>query len=135
MSLWHIAVIDISCYQCWLFLYYWCGKFYQLTFNIIFKELAHNTFLFRFYPRGGRGGRGGSVRRPRDPPSDGEKDGGQSGGEGGPQGPQRRYRPRRGRGGYRGGGYMRGYMGPPRGMCAYIFFLHFTLTKKELCEN
>ncbi|XP_076271018.1 Y-box binding protein ypsilon schachtel isoform X4 [Rhynchophorus ferrugineus] len=68
----------------------------------------------RFYPRGGRGGRGGSVRRPRDPPSDGEKDGGQSGGEGGPQGPQRRYRPRRGRGGYRGGGYMRGYMGPPR---------------------
>ncbi|XP_076271014.1 Y-box binding protein ypsilon schachtel isoform X1 [Rhynchophorus ferrugineus] len=72
-----------------------------------------------FYPRGGRGGRGGSVRRPRDPPSDGEKDGGQSGGEGGPQGPQRRYRPRRGRGGYRGGGYMRGYMGPPRGMYTY----------------
>ncbi|CAG9771844.1 unnamed protein product [Ceutorhynchus assimilis] len=68
-----------------------------------------------YYPRG-RSGRGGPPRRPRDSQSEGEKDGAQSGGEGGPPGPPRRYRPRRGRGGFRGG-YMRGgYMGPPRGM-------------------
>ncbi|XP_050309421.1 Y-box factor homolog isoform X1 [Anthonomus grandis grandis] len=75
-----------------------------------------------YYPRG-RGGRGGGSRgRPHGTSqSEGEKDGAQSGGEGGPQqqGPPRRYRPRRGRGGFRGGfrgGYM---MGPPRGMYAY----------------
>ncbi|XP_066255308.1 Y-box factor homolog isoform X2 [Euwallacea similis] len=70
-----------------------------------------------WYPRG-RGGRGPPPlpRRPRESQSEGEKDGALSGGEGGPQqqGPLRRYRPRRGRGGFRGG-YMRGgYMGPPR---------------------
>ncbi|XP_066143312.1 Y-box factor homolog isoform X2 [Euwallacea fornicatus] len=68
-----------------------------------------------WYPRG-RGGRGPPPlpRRPRESQSEGEKDGALSGGEGAPQqqGPPRRYRPRRGRGGYRGG-YMRGaYMGP-----------------------
>lgn len=68
-----------------------------------------------FYPRGGRGMRGGSRRGPpRESQSEGEvKDGALSGGEGGPPGPPRRYRPRRGRGGY-GGGYYRGpYRGPP----------------------
>lgn len=66
-----------------------------------------------YYPQ--RGGRRPSNRRPqRESQSEGEgKDGTASGGDGGPQGPPRRYRPRRGRGGY-GGGYYRGpYRGPP----------------------
>jgi len=75
-----------------------------------------------YYPRGrGGGGRGGGPpRRPPHDTSEGDKDENHSGGEGGPPGgPPRRYRPRRGRGGYRGG-YMRGgYMGPPRDMYAY----------------
>ncbi|XP_044743214.1 Y-box factor homolog [Chrysoperla carnea] len=57
-----------------------------------------------FYPRGGRGGGRGGNRRQRDA-QDGKTEGDASneGGEGG--GPPRRYRPRRGRGGY---GYYRG---------------------------
>ncbi|XP_056637270.1 Y-box factor homolog isoform X2 [Diorhabda carinulata] len=76
-----------------------------------------------YYPRGRRGRRGVSRGGgpPRESQSDGElKDGAQSGGEGGGQGgqgqgPPRRFRPRRGRGGYGGGrGYYRGpYRGPP----------------------
>ncbi|ENN76225.1 Y-box factor homolog isoform X2 [Dendroctonus ponderosae] len=75
---------------------------------------AEKKYRQWYYP-GARGGRG-TPRRPRESgQSEGDKDGAQIG-EGGPPGPPRRYRPRRGRGGYRGGGgYMRGgYMGPPR---------------------
>ncbi|XP_023023747.1 Y-box binding protein ypsilon schachtel isoform X2 [Leptinotarsa decemlineata] len=69
-----------------------------------------------YYPRGGRRPRGGSRGGPpRESQSESEiKDGALSGGEGGPPGPPRRYRPRRGRGAYGGGGYFRGpYRGPP----------------------
>lgn len=68
-----------------------------------------------YYPRG-RGGGPRSRRPPRESQSEGDtRDGTASGGEGGGQGPPpRRYRPRRGRGGYGGGYYNRGpYRGPP----------------------
>lgn len=78
------------------------------------------------YPRGGRGApRGG--RRPREM-TEGDKDGAGSGGDGGENnGPPRRYRPRRGRGGYNGGYYYRGpYRGGPPGKH------HFRLPKCEM---
>lgn len=61
----------------------------------------------QWYPRGGRGGGGPPRGGPRRPPRDSSQEGGEGregqGEGGGP--PQRRFRPRRGRGGY--GGYYR----------------------------
>ncbi|XP_044266235.1 Y-box factor homolog isoform X1 [Tribolium madens] len=69
-----------------------------------------------YYTRG-RGGPRPRRGPPRDSQSEGEggKDGTASGGEGGGNGngPPRRYRPRRGRGGYVGGYYRGSYRGPP----------------------
>ncbi|XP_063914212.1 Y-box factor homolog isoform X2 [Zophobas morio] len=69
-----------------------------------------------YYTRG-RGGPRPRRGPPRESQSEGEgKDGTASGGEGGgSNGPPRRYRPRRGRGGYVGGYYRGPYRGPPPG--------------------
>lgn len=64
-----------------------------------------------YYPRG-RGARGRGQGRPRDNQQGEGKDGSGSGGDGQESGPPRRFRPRRGRGGY--SGYYRGpYRGGP----------------------